>query len=423
MKLSRQRLLTSVLKKRGITYLVRDLFTDTLSAGSVNNSSATPGPGTRSVVDTENNISIGSNLLTFAKAKTAGSISDPLFREDLLSRKVGRSIKIDTTGLPTGTWLYLSIYASVGAETGITIYSSVIHCMYTISTALDSLVVDTPYQFRLTLRTLGLWTEVKGGAFTNWTLTHVDATNYYASSNPTQAQINLRSGTNPVSFSLFKALDLGAPYNTNFGPAVSRIQQPVANSDGISDADGIIEFTWIPTSAQVLELDVRRTDADNRWIVRCDQANSTIKLIELNAGNETERSTAAATWTVGTNYRLTVRMVGTSIKAMVDYALKNSYANATFNQTATGVYLNQDGSSNQTWKSTPTTVDFVCWPRIVATSQHLQIDLSITNLSPYQVFQRKANGKGDIPLTGTYTGLATQTTLDAQFNGGIWFTL
>ena len=40
-------------KRSGLVYDLRDDFTDTLAAGSVNGTPATPGPGTRAVTDTD----------------------------------------------------------------------------------------------------------------------------------------------------------------------------------------------------------------------------------------------------------------------------------------------------------------------------------------------------------------------------------
>jgi len=50
----------------GILYDLRDEFTDTRAAGSVDGTPATPGPGDRVVADTGSNISVGSGVLDFA---------------------------------------------------------------------------------------------------------------------------------------------------------------------------------------------------------------------------------------------------------------------------------------------------------------------------------------------------------------------
>ena len=62
-----------------LKFLLRDDFTDTLAAGSVNGTLATPGPGTRQVVDTENKLSVGSGNLVSAGGKATPEYGDPGF--------------------------------------------------------------------------------------------------------------------------------------------------------------------------------------------------------------------------------------------------------------------------------------------------------------------------------------------------------
>jgi hypothetical protein len=66
--------------------------------------------------------------------------------------------------------------------------------------------------------------------------------------------------------------------------------------------------TWTAATGVTFELDLKYLDADNRWIVRCSQGGSTIKIIQREAGTETERATAAATWTNGVAYRIVAMM-------------------------------------------------------------------------------------------------------------------
>lgn len=119
-----------------------------------------------------------------------------------------------------------------------------------------------------------------------------------------------------------------------------------------SEANALIEQTWTAVTDETWELSTRRTDDDNRWIVRCDQAGSTIKLIERNAGVETERSSAAQTWTNGTQYRLVVVQDGDAIRTYVANVAKNSYTSASFNNTATGVETDKAGSNLVTYPRT-----------------------------------------------------------------------
>ena len=51
-KKNRRRIVQQVMMGDSVHYLMRDTFATDLAAGSVNGTSATPGPGTRSVTDT-----------------------------------------------------------------------------------------------------------------------------------------------------------------------------------------------------------------------------------------------------------------------------------------------------------------------------------------------------------------------------------
>lgn len=71
-----------------VRYLIRDDFTDTKSAGSVNGTPATPGPGTRTVIDTNSKLSIGSGALNIATGGLAGG--DPGLYYAIQTRLLGR---------------------------------------------------------------------------------------------------------------------------------------------------------------------------------------------------------------------------------------------------------------------------------------------------------------------------------------------
>ncbi len=154
-----------------------------------------------------------------------------------------------------------------------------------------------------------------------------------------------------------RVLDLSlydSRFASDYGLATSRVAAADAGTVTTMSSDALVEATWTPAASDVYELSVRRTDDDNRWIVRCDQAAGTIKLVERNGGVETERSSAAQTWTVGTAYRVVAICDGTTIKTWVNSGLaKNTYSSATFNQTATGV------------KTSHAVTNLIVWPRYV----------------------------------------------------------
>lgn len=143
--------------------------------------------------------------------------------------------------------------------------------------------------------------------------------------------------------------DIAGGWETRYGIATNYVASPAVGETTTSDADAFVEMLWVAVSGQVWEMSVRRTDDDNRWIIRCDQAGSTMKLIERNAGVETERSNAGQTWTNGTTYRLWIAMVGNSIYTGTGQGARNIYNSATFNNSATGVKTDRAGTDLVTW--------------------------------------------------------------------------
>ena len=74
---SAQKLLV-LLGTKAYHYYLRDLFSGTIAAGSVNGTYATDGMHIRSIVDTENKISIGSDSIIFAGGKASAALGDPM---------------------------------------------------------------------------------------------------------------------------------------------------------------------------------------------------------------------------------------------------------------------------------------------------------------------------------------------------------
>lgn len=141
-------------------------------------------------------------------------------------------------------------------------------------------------------------------------------------------------------------------FETEFGPATNAIASPSSGETTTSEADSWNEFTWTVAAAETLEWLIRRTDDTHAWIVRGDQAGSTIKIIEINGG-ETERASAAQTWTDTTAYRVIVIADNEDIYTFVDTTAKNSYGSAAYNKTVTGVKISGFAAG----------ADLVCWPR------------------------------------------------------------
>jgi hypothetical protein len=154
---------------------------------------------------------------------------------------------------------------------------------------------------------------------------------------------------------IFGALSLPAngytAFETEFGAATNAIASPSSGETATSEANSWNEFTWTAATGETLEWLIRRTDDTHAWIIRCDQAGSTIKIIEVNGG-ETERASAAQTWVDSTEYRVIVIADDESIKTFVDTTAKASYESAAYNKAETGQKISGFAAG----------ADLVCWP-------------------------------------------------------------
>jgi len=90
-----------------LSYLLQDLFSTDLPAGSLNATNAEPGPGVRTVIDTENKESISANQLTFSGGKTVSSYTDPRMNYPAQTRIAGRTLFFDITLPAINTFIRL----------------------------------------------------------------------------------------------------------------------------------------------------------------------------------------------------------------------------------------------------------------------------------------------------------------------------
>lgn len=147
-------------------------------------------------------------------------------------------------------------------------------------------------------------------------------------------------------------------FTTDDGLALTVVTSASGGTTLTMPSNALVEATWTPQAGQVFEIDVRRVDANNRWIVRCDQAAGTFALIERTNGSEVSRSSASVTWTAGTPYRIVVTCDGTEIVIYRTTTGDNPadrlrYASATAHQTGTQCRVSLACTR------------FVVWPRYV----------------------------------------------------------
>lgn len=349
----------------GVTYLLRDEFTTNAGAPMATPRTCEPGPGSLNLTDTGSVLSISSNRLQW----TAMTVSnrDP--------RAISASTLTRAAGVALAGIFNVSGRALVGWDT-VTTRSPQTHAIQVaggsaleyinpsaISITFDALTINTDYEWMIVLRGTGAIALIKGGSqFSEWSILWVDDTVNTSGMYP---GVGVANGTSTCRHDDLRAAQLASPWTSDYGAVTNRTASPTTGDQLAHEANGIIEIIWTAATGATFELDVRRTDDDNRWIVRCDQAGSTIKLIERNAGVETERASSAQTWSNGTQYRIVSICYGNTIRNYVQYTAKGNYTSASFNNTATIAEINASAGAVS---------NFVTWPRMLSGTALSQVE-------------------------------------------------
>jgi len=155
------------------TYLLRDEFDTAITAGSVNGSSATPGPGARAVTDTNSKISIAGGNLVVASASTANTdrVNWPI-----QTRAAGRMLLVNINTITTsgGRWGWDADTATQPTS-GLVFWTAGVIYTQQANQVIGAWSAATNYWICSILRAAGSMELIKGGAFTNWTLLYLDA--------------------------------------------------------------------------------------------------------------------------------------------------------------------------------------------------------------------------------------------------------
>lgn len=219
--------------------------------------------------------------------------------------------------------------------------SSRILCSSVGTTTMGTYSANTSYFMALVLKRMGGLGFIKGGAFTDWTLLFVSYTNSGAE-NPVYPMIAHYNSTG--SHDLLRVAQLTTPFTNAKGLATFSSDAPSNDEIQTGAADCFVHILWTPQTSETLNLYLRRTDDNNAVIVRCSQANSTIKAISKVSAVETEKSSVAQTWLAGTQYRIRARLQGTNLLTFVDVTAKNSTTTLPASS-ATGTKINSDNST------------------------------------------------------------------------------
>ncbi len=387
--------------KSGITYLLRDEFATAIAAGSVNGTAATPGPGTRTVVDTANKLSITGGALSMAP-HTTPAWDDPAIGFSAVTRVPGRGMVLDyTTTVAEQIFGFSTVVATNASEAGFYLRNAGAgSAIMTYNNAgAEACIVGVysaaAYKFAIWLRASGTFLFVKGATFTNWTLLWAGtlgtvATLYPSISNDTAT---LTSSFLRVPNSLWLPTPLASDgFATAFGTTngaghaetsgigsggsgltwtqnlgVWGISGAKANCGTLDVGESIgVATVTLPTVNVVASVDVTRaagaagmvlrwTDADNFLYTYHDGTNAA--LIEVVAGTPANVvAPTAVAYSAGKP--LSVALSGTDARLFYNYTRIGTGSNPSTTNITTG-------TKHGLWSNNtgPTLDNFVVYPR------------------------------------------------------------
>lgn len=223
--------------RAGGEYVIRDEFTTDRAAGAVNGTASEPGPGTRTVVDTESKLTIAGGALTFAGGKASPSWVDPQFSLSKFTGTAGRiSLIRFTPSQADRTFLFGILADTAGtltAQTSYMIFSSagMRFASGVQENTFGAFSAGTAYQWGIILRATGCFYFIKGGDWTYWTLLYA---RYLHSNTVCYPFIQNYSAT-------FTADSLRVPLARWLPiPLVSHgFSSAFASSDGLGHAEGV----------------------------------------------------------------------------------------------------------------------------------------------------------------------------------------
>lgn len=353
-------------RRNAVRYSVRDRFLADTAAPLVDGMAAQPGPGNRALVQNDGQFSTLNRQLVVpvqatpvdgdlriswdAQTRTAGlAVFFGRFRLLTASASIRFGWGVAATGNPTQAMLRMNSLVLSGFQNGSTVGTFGGHNL------------NTDYEICVVVRDTGSYWLMRGGAGTTaympeWTLVWVDPVSTTTPLYPVISSLSMGALVENVRVPYDP---LPAPWNVAYGIAVGR-KAVTVNGDTLAhdSAGGIIEYTLTAATGVTQELKFRIQDASNYWVVRMDQAGSTMKLIEVVAGVETERSSSAQTWTNGTSYRIVVHMFRTNIRTFAGTtaaapAAKNTYLTAATGLTASLASVSHAGTNFNSWPVHP----------------------------------------------------------------------
>lgn len=158
-------------------YQLYDAFLDTLAAGAVNGTLATPPRtvravgATRTVTDTESKLSIAGGALTFAGGKASPAWGDPaIWWSAAMTRLAGRALLAAWQKAAGASQFNIGFETSVGGTLTSNALNPFTNSLIAAGVAVGTFSDATTYTVAIILRANGAFFLLNGGAFAKWTL-------------------------------------------------------------------------------------------------------------------------------------------------------------------------------------------------------------------------------------------------------------
>lgn len=342
---------TVVLGDRGPNYIFRDEFSDTRAAGEINNTKTTDGRATRTVVDTEDKLTISGGKLVCAGGKASPAYGNPGLWYGEYAKAIGLALIGKLTPVNASGVLRLGFDSDQSSATA---YDNIrLDSSGNLTSSLTTNYIGTYSAVEMILCVVLVENLahliVKSGGI--WKLLIVQPIESGAAVYPAVTNYNLI-----VQTDYLRLAQLPAPFNTDYGIATQRLAGARSAGDTfVHEADCLIGWTvtTLPSNNGMM-LAFRSVDANNEWYLQVNSAGAA-SLIEYAAGGFTIRGNLA-NGSITTGCRLVFIADNETIKLYVNGTLKLTYTSASNFKTAMTGRVRALGTGGAV-------SDIVSWPR------------------------------------------------------------
>lgn len=367
-----------LLLNQAITYLLRDLFSFDQSAPLTSPRTATPGPGTLTIKDTGNALTISGGEVVPIKA--TASLGDPGLRDaGGYARVAGRAFihrTLSNSSFGSGGSKTVSPVSGWATVTNPTLFTQLYFILFNCSSYVfdaGDLVLTLPFCNGSTAAHSDTYYQIAHVMLSTGMLHFIDQVLVWVSRTGTEATLYPIVGgagatRQPPGMDYFDVRDLG----NIFAPTLN-VASPAAATSYAGDNEAIIDvtFTYPNSPTSTLQLNYRYQDVNNRWYVEA-MATGAIQLVSVIGGTPTQRLTVTGVFTGGATY--TMRVIANSARHAVYVDDGNGFAKK---QGDLVLVAPMDLSSTvrieisgQAWSQT----NLICWPDRSAVYSNLRAD-------------------------------------------------